>query len=248
MEKGYIKKPLLINLFSILYLLNPIYNLLLILFGKDGNMGANWGKFIHSLSHGNMIVWINVILWISAIPLAVGLFLVKRWAWYYFIVQSLLMILVSFSDATGYIHISRSTLVNLLVLIPLAYFLRKEIRIPYFNPRVRWWQQSNRLKHSVHLSINNHELKTYDLSPEGAFIATEKHSHFEPEKQYPAVLTYGDQKINLTVEVRWIHPTDGEYPQGIGIAFKDISNADKKSLISYIEKVQSQESNWSRKK
>ncbi len=247
MDEGYRKKPFLISLFSILYLINPIYNLLLVLLNK-GTFSQNWQSLLYLLSQGNVIIWLNVFLWISAIPLAVGLFFVKRWAWYYFLFHSTSMILISLFNANASFQPSRSTLVNLLILIPIGYFLRKEIRIPYFNPRVRWWQQAKRLKHSVHLSIHGHELKTYDLSDTGAFIATDQHEHFEPKKQYPATLIYGDQTVEMNAVVHWINPKDGEYPQGIGVAFTNLSSGTKRKIRRYINALGKSGTAWSRGK
>lgn len=234
--EGYKQKPLLIEIFSLIYLLNPIGNILLILFvnTSDTPMG-NLNKLLLFISQGNIIVILNVIFWFSALPLAYGLYKVRLWAWYYFLIHSVGMVILSLFGNDYRIHFNASTIINCIFLIPIGYFISKEIRTPYFNPRVRWWEQAKRFQHEAKIIIEGNEYKTYDISVAGAFLITEGKNQFEIGELVPIIIILDNETINCFAEVRWLNNEKNKYPIGCGIKFDKMNIKDKGKVKSYIK-------------
>ncbi|HOJ64451.1 MAG TPA: PilZ domain-containing protein [Spirochaetota bacterium] len=237
--EGYKEKPLLIEIFSLIYLLNPIGNILLILFvnTSDTPLG-NLNKLLLFISQGNIIVILNVIFWFSALPLAYGLYKVRLWAWYYFLIHSVGMVILSLFGNDYRIHFNASTIINCVFLIPIGYFISKEIRTPYFNPRVRWWEQAKRFQHEAKIIIEGNEYKTYDLSIAGAFVIDEGKAGLEIGELLPIILVIDNETINCFAEVRWVNNSSNRYPVGFGIKFDRLSIKDKAKLKAYIKLLQ----------
>lgn len=235
--EGYKQKPLLIEIFSLIYLLNPIGNIILILFvnTSDTPLG-NLNKLIFFIAKGNIIVILNIIFWLSAIPLAYGLYKVRLWAWYYFLIHSIGMVILSLFGNDYNIHFNISTIMNCVFLIPIGYFISKEIRTPYFNPRVRWWEQAKRFQHEVKIIIEGKEYKTYDISVNGAFIINESgNTEFEIDELIPIIIELDNKKINCFADIRWINKSKEKYPIGYGIKFDKLTFQDKQELKSFIK-------------
>ncbi len=225
---GYREKPKLITALSLIYLLNPVANVIWSTQGRIlGDPGSTLQWFGRALAAGDAMVWISVVLWASAVPLAIGLYAVRLWAWYYFIVHSVVMVAMSFVDAGLNLALSYALPLNLLFLIPVSVFLTKEIRAPYFNPRLRWWQQAERIVHFVDVSFRTRRYRSYDLSENGAFLTPREEDGggelLSPEligETATAVLQLNGREVELPARVvRVSSQSRGRYPAGVGIRF-----------------------------
>jgi len=192
------------------------------------------------LKAGDPIVIINVVFWFLAIPLAYGLFKVRAWAWYYFLFHSLSMIILGFFRTGFRFDFSPIVFLNLLFLIPIGYFISKEIRAVYFNPRLRWWEQSKRFLHEVKVEIEGNSYRTFDLSETGAFIIDTKELNLEPNEIFPIVLDVDKNRIISFAEVRWINNEKNRYPVGYGIKFDKISIKDKKIIRDFLKMLENE--------
>ena len=238
---GYKSKPILIEIFALLYLLNPIGNLMsLLYFNMSYTPYENLSALVRSIGSGNIIVIINVLLWLSAIPLAFGLFQVHLWAWYYFIFHSVSMVIISLFNGAGQFDPSIATLINVIFLIPIGYFISKEIRTPYFNPSTRWWKQSARFHHVITIQIEGKRFETYDLSDTGAFIVTKMDAGFLINELHSIVIELPENAISCFAEIIW-HKAEGskEHPAGYGIKFAKMSFNDKQNIKKYMKSLQS---------
>ncbi|OHD44789.1 MAG: hypothetical protein A2086_07565 [Spirochaetes bacterium GWD1_27_9] len=238
--KGHKKKPILIMVFSILYLLNPIGNILFLLFFNTTlTPSESFSRLIALLSQGNVIVIFNVLFWIFALPLAYGLFKVRVWAWYYFLVHSIGMVILSIFGSDYKIHISVATFLNILFLIPIGYFISQEIRAVYFNPRLRWWEQAKRFHHSVTVEMEGKKYSTYDISESGAFIVNESTFDFETEELLPVTMKLDEYEIKCFAEIRWLNDKadkeKNKYPSGYGLKFDRISFKDRLKIRDFIQ-------------
>lgn len=235
--EGFKKKPVLIEVFALLYLLNPIGNLLFVwLLNSQYSFSEVMGMLLELVKRGNVIFILMLIFWLSAIPLSVGLYRVRLWAWYYFIIHSTGMFVLSMFGS-GHFRISYATIVNLLFLLPIGYFISKEIRVPYFNPRMRWWEQSVRFLHDVKLKISGKVCDTYDFSEDGAFIVDDHAGNLSIGETIPAEIDLEKTVINCFADIRWINLKKSRYPVGYGIKFEKINPKDKAAMRSYIQKV-----------
>lgn len=237
---GYKKKPLLIVFFSLVYLLNPIGNLVVIFLSDITRSPlTHLGVILNMIGKGNLVAIITVFLWLSAIPLAYGLFKVRTWAWYYFLAHATMIIIFSLfsSGKNGYfIGITPLFFINLLVLIPIGFFLQKEIRSPYLNPRLRWWEQSIRIRHNVRISYNDKVYETFDISKTGSFlIVPEDRLKSNVGDKISVTIDLDDNKVKCYSEVVWINKKSNEkLPCGIGIKFLDLSKNDKNIISEFI--------------
>lgn len=244
--KGYKQKPLLIEIFALIYLLNPIGNLISVIYLNTTNSPMHNFKTLLALaSQGNVIIILNIIFWLSALPLSYGLFKVRLWAWYYFLVHSIGMVILSLFGSDFKIHFSFATIVNVLFLIPIGYFISNEIRTPYFNPRVRWWEQSKRFIHDLKIIIEGKEYETYDISQTGVFIKSDVEGEFNIGELAQMTLIIEDKTINCFSEIRWVNNDKTKYPKGYGVKFEKIARKDRqiiKDFIKLLQKVGKQES------
>jgi len=233
---GYKKKPLLIEIFALLYLLNPIGNILLVIFmNSKYTPGENITRIWEFIATGNIIVILNIIFWLSAVPLSIGLYKVRLWAWYYFLFHSIGMILLNFFSNDGSIHVSFAPLINLVMLIPIGFFISKEIRTPYFNPRLRWWEQSSRFFHKVKMIIVDKQFYTYDISNTGAFIMDDGNADVEVGELIPLIILTDNFKISCYAEIIWVNQKEAKYPIGIGIKYYKMKIRDKYVLKAFIK-------------
>lgn len=239
--KGYKKKPMLIVILAVIYLLNPIGNILIIIFFNQHNTPIESIQLVfNSIAQGNMIAIVNFIIWLSAIPLAYGLLKVKEWAWYYFLGHSISILLINLiiqNNQNFSISFTPFFFINLIILIPIGFFISKEIRTPFLNPHLRWWEQATRLNHTMTIKIYSEEFQTYDISVTGAFIKVENEMpDFEIEEIVPIEIHLDEVTIKCNAEIIWINSeTDNNYPKGIGIAFDKIEKKDKKKIKNFIK-------------
>lgn len=126
------------------------------------------------LSH---LLWSDWII-LGLFPVvAVGIYMVKKWGWYLFIGFSALLI---FYNIYVYKFLNPNyplTVVVLFIVIITAisaFFMRKNVYAPYFNPRLRWWEISTRYRvplNTVLLSKNGAiPCNTLDISETGCFL------------------------------------------------------------------------------
>ncbi len=241
--QGFTRKPPLIVLFSALYLLNPIGNFLFLVF---------WSTYppeqvFRYLGYASFIkpdpfVLGTLLLWAGAVVLAFGLYRVRLWAWYGFLGHSVLTVLSSvYGAAGGEFGLTRAFLINALVLIPVGFFLRKEIRKPYFHPQMRWWEQHARLRETVKVRLSWNEFvfeeNTFDLAPDGIFVQTSNLADIAVGYFFNVRLYFGDEReIGVQAVVVWINFESGRYPPGYGLKFLGISTESRSFIGSYIRR------------
>lgn len=236
---GHKKKPILIVVFSIIYLLNPIGNFLFAIFLSNSlSADKNSSELFRLMEAGNIIVILNFIFWFLAIPLSYGLFKVRAWAWYYFLFYSIAMVILSLFGSDYKVHFSPATVINLIFLIPIGYFISKEVRAVYFNPRLRWWEQSKRFIHEIKIEIENKIYSTFDISETGSFVIDNKELNLELNELVPIVIDLDDKKINCYGQVRWINDQKNKYPMGYGLKFEKLGLKDKIDIRNFLKMLQ----------
>jgi hypothetical protein len=242
--QGFVRKPPLIVLFSILYFLLPAFNAGALYFSSE----LGFLDFFRSLWRGAFVYWNPsitgaMLLWLTGPLIAAGLFRVRLWAWYLFLMHALATLAYSyFRFATGELLLSPAGLVNILVLAPAAFFLRKEIRKPYFHPGLRWWEQHPRLKESLTVRLSWNEFvfleTTYDLSPDGIFVQTDNLDDVAVGYFFNICLEFKDDiehPIYIQGIVVWINFTRGRNPCGYGVKFLGLANSQRQRIANFIK-------------
>ncbi len=149
----------------------------------------------------------------------------------YFIAIMLLVGSVS-SSRTGVFIIS--TLLQLLALSVVT----REFRVPYFLPRIRWWETDLRRKLSIHVRIlrdtQEHPLwiegEILDISPKGCFIKT--HVNFLPQETLQLEFSLFEKSIECQGEVITRASSAVTHPKGIGVRFLELDREANQHLKS----------------
>lgn len=247
MEYGYKKKPKSIIVFSFLYLLYPLINIIAFISTKPPAIALS--TFQDFILEKPTYMLFNIILWLTTFPLCYGLFKVKRWAWFYFVIHAIFVIIMSlFSVVFIKENIDvqpKFNLVfffNLLVLIPMILFIQKEVRTPYLNPRVKWWEQSKRVRHTIKIVYQNEEFETFDISESGAFILdSENKIKVYPEDIIPIALVFDNNIIKCYSEVIWINQGNRQtLPNGMGIKFLNLKKEEIAKIKEFIGTIQTE--------
>jgi len=244
--QGFVRKPRLIVAFSILYFLLPFLNVSALYW--TGELGPT--DFLIALYKGaffyfHPMILTAFLLWLTGPIIAIGLYRVRLWAWYLMLVHAGGTLFYSyFRFATGEVHFSAAAFINVLVLLPAVVFLRREIRRPYFYPRLRWWEQHPRLRERlrVRLSWNEYVFSeaTYDLSPDGIFVETKNLNDVAVGYFFNILLEFEDRDaarapIRIQGIVVWISFEANTNPSGYGIKFLGLANSERKRISEFIK-------------
>lgn len=172
-----------------------------------------------------------------------GLWEMKRWAWYSFLVANFL---IGYHNALiahdlGETHYKLATfLVSLMVIYFIIYRVGKEIRVPYFFPKIRWWESNPRYRLSSPVSLKRNSGETFegevlDVSTGGCFIKlrAEIAKDEEIEVQF-SIFGYPVQCKGVVV---WCTQSTVTHPKGLGIKFNPMSKEQRKGLKQAIRKL-----------
>ena len=164
------KRPLIITIIALCYLLSPAAILLqtslvhhIPLFGPR--------NIFDRLFFTDVIV-------LALYPLcAAGVFSVRKWGWYLFLSCSLL--LIGYNIVVYLLNPRYSLILLIIYNVGLAViagiFFRKHVIAPYFNPRLRWWETEARLKFDIYaeLTLGGKRIRgeILDISNTGCLVA-----------------------------------------------------------------------------
>lgn len=112
------------------------------------------------------------------------------------------------------------------------YFVRKEIKSPYFNPRLRWWETAKRYAFNLQTDISSLDggapivTSTFDISESGAFLVSD-HS-FSAAQMIDMTIRFDDVALPIKGQVMWVSEGRGRaqrHRRKIRIRFKQkVSN------------------------
>lgn len=186
---------------------------------------------------------VGVLLWpsyffISILAITVGyaLWQMHRWGWYLFIVTNFLITYLNAIVLNEYgttHHQILSFLASFFGLSVVTYRVAQEIRVPYFFPKIRWWESNPRYKLSIPVKISPMDAPVIDgdildISMVGCFIKTKKE-------------IYQDQKVRLQFVIfklsfecsgviAWRAKESVTIPKGMGVKFLPLRRPQKRTL------------------
>ncbi len=171
-----------------------------------------------------------------AVLVGYGLWEMRRWSWYGFIVfQGLLFyedaIIASESAESHHKVFIFAASVVLQFVIGLR--LAREIRVPYFFPRIRWWESNPKYRLSIPVSLQKESGEDLigdilDLSHSGCFLKLRAHLEMS-QKLKLSFKVYG-QNLNLVGIVVWEANSTVTHPQGVGVIFEYPPKDQRKAL------------------
>lgn len=232
------KRPLSIVLIAIFYFIEPIGNLVQAAFINNiPLLGSN-----SILSH---LLWSDWIILALFPVVGVGVYMVKKWGWYLFLGFSILLI---FYNVFVYKFLnpnySLETVVFFIIIITVisAFFLRKNVYAPYFNPRLRWWEIATRYRVPLNTVLFTKNgvvpCETIDISEMGCFVDYQEDIPIGSK----LMIEFQCAGIEISCMGEIVHKKSGanERYRGYGIKFEAMPGDMKdriKHLIWYFERM-----------
>lgn len=171
-----------------------------------------------------------IFLLAAPLPIGVGLLLVKRWAWYAFLVYSMLLLLHNLAtlllQPDGY---NFAALFGAgLGIALLVFFARQDISAPYLKTYPRGWRFQRRKPVETAVRINDTPLRTRDLSVTG-FYSDWPDCPLGANQSVRVALTIGDRTVEMEGGVVRLDEN------GVGIAFRRASEEQKALLSQFLQ-------------
>lgn len=184
-------------------------------------------------------ILISPTYYLAAIPAIIagyGLWEMRRWGWYVFILVNIITIYLS----ALYLHDYGESHHKVLAFLFFACFLGgltlrvgKEVRVPYFLPRIRWWESNPRYRLSLPVSIvdkTGQEIsgEILDLSMGGCFIKLK----VDIQKDETVLLKFSAFGYQVICQgtVVWRAVSAVTHPKGLGIKFSPLQKTEKRNM------------------
>lgn len=166
-----------------------------------------------------------------------GLWEMYRWGWHLYIASCIFIgyetALVMNQYAETH-HKVLAFIVSILGITFVAMRVTGEVRVPYFFPKIRWWESNPRYRLAVPVDIlrkvseENVFGEILDVSMTGCFIKLRG----DLKTDEPVQLRF--QVFRLPVEVEgvivWRSKSTVTHPKGVGVKFSGLERPNKRSL------------------
>ncbi len=180
---------------------------------------------------------------ISALFSGYGLWEMRRWSWYLFLMTQFLILYESTSLILYFSESHHKLLVYLISIFTiglLTYRVSKDIRVPYFFPKIRWWESNPRYRFSIPVTLTRKSgeiqvAEILDLSMTGCFVKL-RNDLIQDENLSLKFRAFG-YEIQSHGTAVWLAQTAVTHPKGIGIKFGLISKSQKRLLRALCRKL-----------
>ena len=158
----------------------------------------------------------------------IGILNIRWYGWYLFLFSNFL---ITYEVAVDLAHNSVGDVKTIVFFVTAAlqalivYFVGREIRVPYFFPRIRWWESDPRYKLSVQTKVAREDTtelegEIMDLSLTGCFVKT--HSYFAPDELVTLDFSLFERPVRCAGRVVWRSESTVTHPKGIGVKFETL--------------------------
>jgi len=176
---------------------------------------------------------------LSALGVAVGygLLNMQRWSWYLFVFVNILMVyestylLVSYGESH---HKLMALILFFGFLLAIVIRVRAEVNVPYFLPKIRWWESYAKDESVVPIAIEFNQTgkalngKLMDLAVQGCFIKVDH--DFVIGNYVDLRFQVFSQKIFCKGLVVWNASSSVTHPKGVGIKFVDFNRYERRKM------------------
>lgn len=178
-----------------------------------------------------------LVLSLLAVLVGYGFWEMKRWSWYFFVVTNILIAYLCAVVASDYgeTHYRVATFAfSLLMIAGLTYRVASEIRVPYFFPKIRWWESDPRYRLSVPVKLirlNNGEpvaADILDLSMGGCFLKLR--NDLAQDEKIRVEFTVFQIPVSCEGTIVWRTRSTVTHPKGVGVKFLEIEKSQKRGL------------------
>lgn len=171
-----------------------------------------------------------------AIAAGLGLWEMKRWAWYVFLISNVATGYYTALTAAEFGESHYRVLGFILTVAVQVFFIFRiavEVKVPYFLPKIRWWESDPRYKLIVPVKIKRNDSTEYDgeildLSLSGCFIKL-KQDLLEDETIQISFSVF-KETMSCSGSVVWRTQGAVTHPKGLGLKFTPLSKPEKKLL------------------
>lgn len=223
------RKPPSIVILSLIFLVSPP----LILFVNAAlNMVPlfGYGSILYRLRFQDYFI---LILYFVA---AISIFLVRKWGWWTLVSAAALMILHNFISLllNPFASVVIVLLMNLVLFSTALLFFRKHLIAPYFNPRLRWWEQDQRFEIDIYLKFPDLDRNVIisDISSGGCYIFVD--FLIDKGAELPVVIVCGSFHLSLSARIMRISRESGLY-YGYGLMFLKTDPVQRAGLESLLD-------------
>lgn len=227
------RKPLLIQLIALGYVLTPFTFLIqYFMFSKKPfSDAATWMTLANPYKLSFLIIPPIV---------AIGIYKIRPWGWYLALVHLGLIVV---NNMIAWLKGSRTPTwaiwaFTAFTFVVLITFVRKTIREPYFNPRVRWWETKPRFAMTLQVALGNDRTRltgeTFNISEGGMFMVSDASVSID-EKFSAKLSRNGGDPINCEGQVVWVNPAGQSLPQGFGFMFTGLDRGGLAEIRRYIK-------------
>ncbi len=164
------------------------------------------------------------------------------WAWHVYVLHAALTIVEQFyvclylaENNTPWASV---LLASIFVLIGLV-LLKFEFRVPYYSPKIAWWEADPRYKISVPVEISHqktcYEAEILDISASGCFVKINEHLPIHDILSIKFSLFEGEYELNG--EIVWRAKSSLTHPRGLGIRFQKLDRPEYLRLKKTVRKL-----------
>jgi hypothetical protein len=165
-----------------------------------------------------------------------GLWEAKRWAWYVFLLANVFALYFTAVVALEYGESNHKLLAFLVyfgLTIGVIARVGREVRVPYFLPKIRWWENNPRYKLVVPVEIvrtHGERLagEILDLSMTGCFVKLR--TELPTDERVSLEFEIFSHRIHGSGLVVWKTQSTVTHPKGIGIKFEPFERHDRRLM------------------
>ena len=181
-----------------------------------------------------------------AMLVGLGLWEVKRWSWHLCMFVNVLILYESAYIAAhfGSSHHKILALLFLgIVVTVFAYRVTAEIRVPYFFPRIRWWETGSRGFCDIPVTLKSQTGRLVqgammDLSMTGCFVKTAE--TFDGEDRVQVQFQYARQDFAGNGQILWRASSSVTTPKGLGLYFSRLERPQRRMLRVIVHRIKRQ--------
>lgn len=166
----------------------------------------------------------------------------KPWAWHVFVLHSILIIVEQIyvgiylaENNTPWVSV---LLASTCVLIGLV-LVKFEFRVPYYSPKIAWWEADPRYKISVPVEIvqkeSQFEAEILDISASGCFVKIS--DHLPIDETLTLKFSLFEDEYDLNGATVWHAESALTHPRGVGIRFQKLDKSEYTRLKKTVRKL-----------
>ncbi len=213
-----------------------------------GYLGMMVLSIVQIYSQGRSIYPHDILFMIFYPIVAYGIFKVRHWAWS-LLVGHIIFLLVGniiLAVKDGYFDDVLFIQFNLLLLFLLWCFLRINVRSPFHNPALRWWERQHaRYGATFQVTLRNESDDTIkvdgvNLSKGGCFVTLANDQDIAQKQRFEVELRYEDfAPFHTRGRAMWVSGGPELNPKGAGIVFSRADRANRLVLKEIMKEVKS---------